>query len=80
MFGKFEEYITCGAMRCSVNLVVFVCGAVQHADTVQHADAFFVIRAISSRDVSCQRYWLEQTRLMFKHYYLKNDQPRHETL
>ena len=42
MFGKFEEYITCGAMRCSVNLVVFVCGAVQHADTVQHADAFLL--------------------------------------
>ena len=40
MFGKFEEYITCGAMRGSVNLVVFVCGAVQHADTVQHADEF----------------------------------------
>ena len=35
-------------LRCSVNLVVFECGAVQHADAAQHADAFFVIRAIST--------------------------------
>ena len=35
-----------------MNFVVFGCGAVQHADKVadaaQHADAFFVIRAIST--------------------------------
>ena len=30
-----------------MNLVVFVCGAVLHADTAQLADAFFVIRTIS---------------------------------
>ena len=34
--------LACGVVRCSVNLVAFVCSA------VQHADAFFVIRAISS--------------------------------
>ena len=32
------------------------------------------------RDVSGQLYWEEQSRLMFKHYYLKNGQLRLKTL
>ena len=33
-----------------------------------------------SRDVFGLLYWREQPRLKFKHYYLKNGKPRHQTL
>ena len=67
---KGYRYISCGAARCSVNLVVFECGAVQHADKVcGHSAAcgciFCYLHHLYSQLLGLLWFWREEQNLEF---------------